>query len=387
MSFTPHAASLRQLQYAVAVADTRSFRRAAQQCGVSQPSLSAQLAQLEGALGVRLFERDRRRVLLTPAGEELIERARRVLIDADDLVDAARRLGDPLAGTLVHRRHPDDIAVPAAGGGARHPPRAPAPDACAGVEDKTENLARELHAGRLDAALLALEADLGGPLQREVIGRDRVRAGGAARAPAREAARGRRASASCAARTCLLLDDGHCLRDQALAVCAGARTEELAFRATSLPTLAQMVSAGRRRHAAAAHGGGDREPPRPPRRPPHRRRPRLPYAGAGLAADVTVGAGAAPARRDDPRELREDDLIPHPNRLPHCTLHTAASRGEGTEGSRDGVDDFLQQRFGLGRRADLLRDVEADDPRARAPPTAPSASRSSAASSAEPTAS
>ena len=95
--------------------------RAAEQCGVSQPSLSAQLAQLEGALGVRLFERDRRRVLLTPAGEDLIERARRVLVDADDLVDAARRLGDPLAGTLSHRRHPDHLAVPAAGGRARDP--------------------------------------------------------------------------------------------------------------------------------------------------------------------------------------------------------------------------------------------------------------------------
>src|SRR5262252_157800 len=97
----PHAISLRQLQYAVAVADARSFRRAAEQCGVSQPSLSAQLAQLEGALGVRLFERDRRRVLLTPAGAGLIERARRVLVDADDLIGAARTLGDPLAGTLA----------------------------------------------------------------------------------------------------------------------------------------------------------------------------------------------------------------------------------------------------------------------------------------------
>ena len=129
MSLAPHAASLRQLQYAVAVADARSFRRAAEQCGVSQPSLSAQLAQLEGALGVRLFERDRRRVLLDAGrARSSIERARRVLVDADDLVDAARRLGDPLAGTLRHRRHPDHLALPAAGGGARHPPRAPAPD-------------------------------------------------------------------------------------------------------------------------------------------------------------------------------------------------------------------------------------------------------------------
>src|SRR5262245_57034486 len=96
----PHPFSLRQLQYAVAVADSLSFRKAAERCHVSQPSLSAQLAQLEDALGVRLFERDRRGVLATAAGQELVERARRALVAADDLVAAARRAGDPLAGTL-----------------------------------------------------------------------------------------------------------------------------------------------------------------------------------------------------------------------------------------------------------------------------------------------
>src|SRR6516225_6914503 len=97
---TPHAFSLRQLQYALAVAETRGFRTAAERCHVAQPSLSAQLAQLEEALGVRLFERDRRRVLLTAPGRELLERARRVLLEADDLSEAARRAGDPLAGQL-----------------------------------------------------------------------------------------------------------------------------------------------------------------------------------------------------------------------------------------------------------------------------------------------
>jgi LysR family hydrogen peroxide-inducible transcriptional activator len=243
MSLAPHAASLRQLQYAVAVADTRSFRRAAEQCGVSQPSLSAQLAQLEDALGVRLFERDRRRVLLTPAGEQLIERARRVLIDADDLVDAARRLGDPLAGSLAIGVIPtiSPYLLPAAAPAIR---RAHPRLTVRWVEDKTETLARDLHAGRLDAALLALEADLGGPLLREVIGRDPFvlatpRAHPLSKKGSRPASLGDLRGAPL-----LLLDDGHCLRDQALAVCAGARTEELAFRATSLPTLAQMVSAG-----------------------------------------------------------------------------------------------------------------------------------------------
>jgi len=242
MSFAPHAASLRQLQYAVAVADTRSFRRAAQQCGVSQPSLSAQLAQLEGALGVRLFERDRRRVLLTPAGEDLIERARRVLVDADDLVDAARRLGDPLAGTLAIGVIPtiSPYLLPAAAPAIR---RAHTRLTVRWVEDKTENLVRDLHGGRLDAALLALEADLGGPLQREVIGRDPFVLAAPRKHPLAKPTRPANMSELRGAHL-LLLDDGHCLRDQALAVCSGARTEELAFRATSLPTLAQMVSAG-----------------------------------------------------------------------------------------------------------------------------------------------
>src|SRR3954471_9480225 len=100
MTVAPHPASLRQLQYAVAVSDTRSFRRAADLCHVSQPSLSAQLAQLEGALGVRLFERDARHVLLTAAGADLVARARRLLTEADDLVGAGKRLGDPPTGTL-----------------------------------------------------------------------------------------------------------------------------------------------------------------------------------------------------------------------------------------------------------------------------------------------
>src|SRR4051812_38490818 len=91
----PHPFSLRALQYVVAVAESLSFRRAAERCHVSQPSLSTQLAQLEEALGVRLFERDRRRVLVTQAGHDLVARARRVLQEADDLVDAAKRAGDP----------------------------------------------------------------------------------------------------------------------------------------------------------------------------------------------------------------------------------------------------------------------------------------------------
>jgi DNA-binding transcriptional ArsR family regulator len=110
----PHPFSLRQLQYLVAVADTLSFRKAAELCNVSQPSLSAQLAELESALGVRAFERDRRRVLLTTAGSDLVERSRKILAEADNLREAARRVSDPLS-VPADRNHSDDIALPAAG--------------------------------------------------------------------------------------------------------------------------------------------------------------------------------------------------------------------------------------------------------------------------------
>src|SRR5260221_2155859 len=100
MDLLAHPFSLRQLQYAVAVASSLSFRQAAALCHVSQPSLSMQIAELEGALGVKLFERDRRRVLVTGAGRELVERARAVLREAADLAEASRRSRDPLAGTL-----------------------------------------------------------------------------------------------------------------------------------------------------------------------------------------------------------------------------------------------------------------------------------------------
>src|SRR5437016_4744641 len=100
MNLSPLPFSLRQLQYVVALADLLNFRKAAEQCHVSQPSLSAQVAQLEDAIGIRLFERSHRRVLVTSHGQDLIARARLILRDTEDLVESARRAANPLAGTL-----------------------------------------------------------------------------------------------------------------------------------------------------------------------------------------------------------------------------------------------------------------------------------------------
>src|SRR5215471_10261068 len=151
--------TLRQLQYVVAVAELMSFRRAAERCNVSQPSLSAQVAEMEAALGVPLFERDRRGVLVTPAGQELIARARRVLVEADDLAESAHRYVDPLAGTLRIGVIPTIApyllphVVPALRKAYPHL-------TFIWIEDKTDALVRSLNQGNLDSALLALEANI-----------------------------------------------------------------------------------------------------------------------------------------------------------------------------------------------------------------------------------
>lgn len=233
--------TLRQLQYAVAVADTLSFRKAAARCHVSQPSLSAQLAQLEDALGVRLFERDRRRVLPTAAGADLIDRARRILVDADDLAQAARQASDPLVGTLRIGVIPtiSPYLLPAIAPALREAfPRL----TVRWTEDKTDVLIANLDGGQLDAALLALEARIG-DVDRDIIARDPFVLAASPRHPL-GAARGPARAADLDGAEVLLLDDGHCFRDQALAVCDTANARELEFRATSLPTLTHMVAAG-----------------------------------------------------------------------------------------------------------------------------------------------
>ncbi|MEO8215104.1 MAG: LysR substrate-binding domain-containing protein [Myxococcales bacterium] len=236
-----HPLSLRQLQYFVAVANTRSFRRAAELCHVSQPALSAQIAVLEQSLGVRLLERDRRMVRPTAAGQELLERARRVLVQADDLVDAAKRLGDPLSGIIRIGVIPtvSPYLLPEVVPTLRR--RLPLLNV-QWVEDKTDLLVERLQAGSLDGALLALEARLE-DLEHETIAIDpfvlatpRGHPLSRPRAPAR--------LSELNGADLLLLEDGHCLRDQALSFCAGGRTHELDFRATSLPTLVQMVAGG-----------------------------------------------------------------------------------------------------------------------------------------------
>lgn len=241
MKYGAHSFTLRQLQYVVAVAESLSFRNAAERCHVSQPALSAQLAQIEEALGVALFERDRRRVLVTAAGREVIERARLILQETDELIELASRSTDPLSGTLRIGVIPtiSPYLLPSLTVALREAyPRLSA----LWIEDKSGVLVRSLESGALDAAVLALEADIG-DVEREIIGSDAF----VLATPEGHPLGARTTSVNpveledaCV----LLLDEGHCFREQALIFCSHARAHELEFRATSLSTLAQMVACG-----------------------------------------------------------------------------------------------------------------------------------------------
>jgi len=236
-----HRFSLRQLEYAAAVAETLNFRKAAERCNVSQPSLSAQVARLEEAIGVRLFERDRRRVIVTPRGGEVIARARVLLHYAQDVESSARRAANPFAGTMrigiiptvspyllprvapmLRREYPQLHVL--------------------WREEKTAVLSDQLESGALDAMLVAKEADLG-DVDIEVIAHDRFVLAAARTHPLMLNRRPVRAS-ELRGENVLLLEDGHCFRDQTLAICARVRAHELEFRATSFATLVQMVAGG-----------------------------------------------------------------------------------------------------------------------------------------------
>ena len=237
----PLPLTLRQLQYVLAVAETRNFRRAAEACAVVQPSLSAQIASLEEALGVRIFERDRRGVLLTSAGEAVVARARRVLMEAEELAREARNLKDPLSGPLrlgvIPTMAPYLLPDVAPMLKESHPSLLPL-----WTEERTPVLVRAVQEGRLEGALLALEAELG-DLETATLGRDPfvlILPKGHRMAKARTPLHLRELEGE----RLLLLDAGHCLREQALEACREAKVEELGYRATSLPTLVQMVASG-----------------------------------------------------------------------------------------------------------------------------------------------
>ncbi|HEX4649203.1 MAG TPA: LysR substrate-binding domain-containing protein [Steroidobacteraceae bacterium] len=232
---------LKDLRYLVAVADLRHFGRAAARCFVSQPTLSTQLKKLEQSLGVQLIERAPNNVSLTAAGEEIVARARRIIEASDEVVALAAGKRDPLAGPLR-------LALLPTIGPYLLPHVAPAIRRALPrlelrlYEYQTAPMLERLRNGELDVGLLALPVELNGLESRELY-----REAFMVALPARHPLAGHRTVrvADLKNETLLLLEDGHCLRDQALEVCSRAGVREPQdFRATSLETLRQMVATG-----------------------------------------------------------------------------------------------------------------------------------------------
>ncbi|HYD10040.1 MAG TPA: LysR substrate-binding domain-containing protein [Acidimicrobiales bacterium] len=234
--------NLRDLRYLVAVADHRHFGRAAEACFVSQPTLSTQLKKLETELGAELIERSSRHVLLTDAGEQVVARARLILDEADSIRDIAKRAQDPESGSVrmgifptlapyllphvvpvLHKRFPNlELLL---------------------VEEKTEVVLQRLASGALDCGILAL------PLADESLHVEPLFTEPFVLATPVDHPLASSSSpvdvSVLAGEHVLLLEEGHCLREQALSVCRLAGAEERGgFRATSLETLRQMVAAG-----------------------------------------------------------------------------------------------------------------------------------------------
>jgi LysR family transcriptional regulator, hydrogen peroxide-inducible genes activator len=232
--------NLRDLKYLIALADHRHFGRAASACFISQPTLSTQIRKLEEELGVALFERTPRKVMLTPVGMDIAERARRIVSDVEQMKEAARRSQKPEAGTVRLGIFPTlgPYLLPHVIPGIRE--RFPELQLLL-VEEKSDLLLARLRDGRLDAALLA-EPVHDDQLHAEFLFEEPFLLAVPEQHPF--AQRGSLAIDDLAHEDLLLLEDGHCLRQQTLDVChlSGA-SEKTEFRATSLETLRQMVAA------------------------------------------------------------------------------------------------------------------------------------------------
>lgn len=231
--------SLRDLAYVVAVAEHGHFGRAADACHVSQPSLSVGVKKVEDALGYAIFERTSKRALITRHGAPAVERARAVLDAADAMLEAPDPAADPLSGTLV-------LGAIATVGPymLRHvlePLASAHPNLELEIEEGlTDRLLDRLGDGILDAVILSPPIPETG-LELEPIYRERFVVAASARSPL--ARKNRLAASDLDPAEAVLLEEGHCLRDQSLEICGGKRARHR-HAAMSLETLKAMVATG-----------------------------------------------------------------------------------------------------------------------------------------------
>jgi LysR family hydrogen peroxide-inducible transcriptional activator len=233
--------TLKQLRYLCVLAQEEHFGRAAEKCFVTQSTLSAGIAELELVLGSPLAERTKRSVMLTPLGLEIARRAQKLLRETEDLIELAAAQRNPLSGDFrlgviptigpyllprilpeLHNAYPDLKLFL--------------------KEDQTERLLAQLRSGKLDAVLLALPYEMDG-MNTRVLARDSF----SFACPINHKLAGKKSVSNdeIADTPLLLLEEGHCLRDHALAAChLESRGKQASFEATSLQTLVQMVASG-----------------------------------------------------------------------------------------------------------------------------------------------
>lgn len=233
--------NLRDLRYLVAVADLRSFIQAADQCFISQPTLSTQIKKMEESLGVQIFERTNKKVLPTEIGEQIIASARRILIEVDTIEKLADHAQDPLSGNFRLGAFPTLATYIFPGLVPKIKQSLPKLRLIL-IEEKTDVLIAQLKQGQLDAALLALPIH-DDYLESRILFEDEFYL-----AVASNHSFAKRQSISQSDlfhEQLLLLDEGHCLRGQALQICQINHAEEQPdVKATGLETLRQMVKAG-----------------------------------------------------------------------------------------------------------------------------------------------
>ena len=233
--------NLRELEYLAAIDEFKHFRKAAEKCFVSQPTLSGQLKKLETEIGVQLVERTTRNVFLTPIGEEIVKKARTILAEAASIEDLVKTYSDPMSGTVnigliptiapyllpiivqpVNRTYPQlEIIL---------------------HEVQTEVMLKKLGEGTLDAGILAVPLEMKG-LEQIILYTEPFFV--AANNQHHFAEKSKIRKEDLRGETLLLLGEGHCLRGQVLDVCSYAMTKERKdFQGTSLETIRHMVSTG-----------------------------------------------------------------------------------------------------------------------------------------------
>jgi len=238
--------NLQELRYLVAIAEQRHFGRAAQICNVSQPTLSSQIKKLEDELGVTLLERTNKRVALTPVGSQILEHARRALAEAAQMEAVAQAARDPLVGPLKLG------VIPTLAPYLMPLILKPLKQAYPGLtielwEDQTRALVENLRNHKLDAALLATETDAPEITEIQLFNEPLL----AALPHNHRLAGMKKVDEDMLSEELLVLADGHCLANQALAAC-GARHGHSHIRgglqgsmqAATLETLVNLVAAG-----------------------------------------------------------------------------------------------------------------------------------------------